>query len=673
MKYFFKKSKAISLVLAAAMVSSFAAESADSTLYSPLKTTAAGDIDLTGTTNPPQSEIGGSVLSDVFGETTFYRWEKVTKKNYPKDPNEHLSLFFCGNKNQYALCLNAPDCIYMGSTADYLEGVSNKIQNSDGWSQFKGHSYVDESDSYFLRIMDKGRSNPSFYPDQNFFFTSDDCNALYTKYTGMDGSNPQYQIFMKGSNGLNYYIEPDESSNEGMLDLETSPNGLRKWNFACWDGSDTQERNGKKAPLWNLYHDDGTWGDDEHLINENGWLAVGDDERRKNDFMAWFIGTPYSFSTIKSDVTVRENQILAIGAEEYVDTSGAVKDSNGCIIPNGRTITIEKGGILSVSGQLINNGTIINNGGVILIRDGGTIGPFIQGSNVGLNGCGSLKCNNGDIIIQEGGALYAGMADAHCQQCPFYLDGNSTLINMGLLVYGAMKLGDYANVELYETSRTYGSLFNYNNGGMGSYYLYKRDSNGSISDTQYATVSELKNNTDKNFSYLAKFGYTMREYWICQPQTQEGKDVFGNYMAYMIWAKNTTIPASDLPSGWNNYFLENNMSKVEDFRTQQYTFLDSDIYEAAKNCSFLNLNGVNVKNIEHVLYNYSGMYVPYDQLKMFNGVVNVSNDTKVNVRKSNGSEADYNFSKNDSVLWDPTYATHMYYGYNQWKYKDLIL
>ncbi len=79
MKYFFKKSKAISLVLAAAMVSAFAAASADSTLYSPLKTTVAGEIALTGTTNPPQSEIGGNVLSDVFGETIFYRWEKGKK------------------------------------------------------------------------------------------------------------------------------------------------------------------------------------------------------------------------------------------------------------------------------------------------------------------------------------------------------------------------------------------------------------------------------------------------------------------------------------------------------------------------------------------------------------------------------------------------------------------
>ena len=265
------------------------------------------------------------------------------------------------------------------------------------------------------------------------------------------------------------------------------------------------------------------------------------------------------------------------------------------------------------------------------------------------------------------------MADTLCQQCPFYLDGNSTLINMGLLVYGAMKLGNYANVELYETSRTYGSMYNYKKGSSGSYFLYKRDADGSISKTQYSTVSEVKNNVEKNFAPLAKYGYTMREYWLCQTLTPELQNSYGKYMAYFIWSKNTTVPQSDLPSGWNKYWLENNKSVITDYWTTEYTFLDSDIYKADQASDLIDLNGAKVKNLEHVITNYSGVYVPYDMLSVFNGSINVSKDTKVNVRKSDGSVADYSFAKTDSVFWDASYATHLYYGYNQWKYKELIL
>ena len=679
MKYFFKKSKAISLVLAAAMVTAFAAESADSALYSPLKTRASGQLELTGTTDPPQSEIGGAVLNDVFGETTFYRWEEVRKNNYPKDSEEHPSLFIFGNNNEYATMFDAPDCIYMGKDADVLNGVTKKLsEDSAGYKIFDGKGDIDESDSYFLKFMDKGRNNQSLHIDRSAFFTNSDCNAMYVKYVDKHDGHPRYELYIKGKNGLNYYLEPDEGSSQGMLDIETETakvEVLRKWEFLPYN-SDKRSKNGvgegNAHTYWYLFHDDGAWGDDEKVFVENGWLSVHDGAFRAEDDALWYIGTPYHFSTVKSDVTVRENQILAIGAEEYVDTSGAVKESNGCIIPNGRTITIEKGGILSVSGQLINNGTIINNGGTILVRDGGTIGPFIQGTGVGLNGCGTLKCCNGDIIIQEGGALYAGMADEHCQSCPFYLDGNSTLINMGLLVYGAMKLGDYANLEFYETSRTYGSLFNYKVSGVGSYYLYKRDANGNISDEQYGSASELKNNVERNFSHVAKYGYTMREYWLCKSNSDAMKQSFGDYMAFMIWEKTTSVPASDLPSGWNKYFLENNKSPVVDYWTHEYTFLDSDVFKAASSVSYFDTGGADVKSLEHIITTYSGMYVPYDQLNLFRGTVSVSPETKVNVYQGD-KMMEYKFAKTDSVLWDPTYATHMHYGYNQWKYKELIL
>ena len=143
--------------------------------------------------------------------------------------------------------------------------------------------------------------------------------------------------------------------------------------------------------------------------------------------------------------------MLSIGSNGYIDASGNEVKTKGCFIGNGQTVTINKGGVLSISGNLINNGTIINNGG--------SISSLLAGNDIGKNGCGILKCTNGDILIEKGGALYAGMNDSSCNIVPFYLDNSSTIINCGLLCYGSLRLGHGARVECRSGSRTIGNCF----------------------------------------------------------------------------------------------------------------------------------------------------------------------------------------------------------------------
>ena len=157
------------------------------------------------------------------------------------------------------------------------------------------------------------------------------------------------------------------------------------------------------------------------------------------------------------DYTV--TQTFEIKAGEYGTADGGTDKTEGIIIPPGTTLKIEKGAVMTVAGNLINDGTIETEG-TIIIQKGGSISSFRAGSEPSKNGCGTIKCNGGDIIILEGGALYAGMADDNGASVPFNLDSGSTLVNKGLLVYGTMNLGQSARVELRKGSKTYGSWIN---------------------------------------------------------------------------------------------------------------------------------------------------------------------------------------------------------------------
>lgn len=182
------------------------------------------------------------------------------------------------------------------------------------------------------------------------------------------------------------------------------------------------------------------------------------------------------YASLRNGTTVSEGSILSISSGEYISADGGNDKVDGVILPTGSTLTIEKGGILSIDSDFVNNGTIINNGGTILVKDGGTLAPYMQESDAAKNGCGSLKCLGGDIIIMKGGAVYAGLNDSSGSIVPFQLDKNSTLINQGLLVYGSLRLGEASRIELYGGSKTVGSVYE------ASYLRYSAPSSASTAD-----------------------------------------------------------------------------------------------------------------------------------------------------------------------------------------------
>ncbi len=500
------------LALCAAMIFTFSADS----IIRPYSVFAQEDE---SSEEEVEAEIKSDIMKIDYGSVEFWRWERVGKDNYPRDDEEHMSLFVFGDKNivienkqtasdnviglalssvspamgvAWNLARNltpggigdgvmfsaiAPNGLFIGPSADPITGVSgnNIISNADsdtyskqfvndddpGWAD-----YIREQYAHYIKL-DNAYSAPYKYvqygvdPTKDVFFTTSDMNPVYVKYKGVsehvdgvDGRDaPIYSIRIKSNNKTKYYWWATDKGDESLPQIATDDK-KSNWTFRSYN---VASRGIVYVPV---IFDKGN--DDEVMATrDTGYVYTLDerDDGREEDKCKWFIGEYKHYSALIGNTKVGNGQILSISENDYIGAGGDDEASqNGVIIPNGSKVIVEKGGILAIEGNVINNGTIENRGGTILIKKGGSIFPFQQGASPTVNGCGTIKCVGGDIIIQEGGAIYAGLFDKNGALVPFYLDDSSTLINQGLLVYGNMRLGNGTRVELYENSRTYGSI-----------------------------------------------------------------------------------------------------------------------------------------------------------------------------------------------------------------------
>ena len=234
-----------------------------------------------------------------------------------------------------------------------------------------------------------------------------------------------------------------------------------------------------RGVVWRIFNDTGKTANPRLMsyggyfvalpyIRQSQWKGLthyGTANNSIDDDVTWYVGEKLRFTTLRANTVVAENSILQIQNNTFIDENNREQTVTGVMIPAGETLTINPGGILSIEGTLINNGTIINRG-TIIVKNKGNITPFLTSGQKDTYGCGAIKCLGGDIIIQNGGTIYGGLNDAAGNIVDFHLDSSSTLINQGLLVYGSMRLGDGARVELYEGSKTYGSFYQKDGGIM---------------------------------------------------------------------------------------------------------------------------------------------------------------------------------------------------------------
>ena len=139
---------------------------------------------------------------------------------------------------------------------------------------------------------------------------------------------------------------------------------------------------------------------------------------------AMYIGTKETLSAITSDITIASGQVASFNDYVYVKPDV--------------TITIEKGGVLSVSGTLFNNGAILNNGGDIVVQKNAVIDQL----NIADKAGGVIACDGGDIVIFSGGFVSVGKTEKFVSADTdygygFVLRNGSTCVNFGTLVVGS--------------------------------------------------------------------------------------------------------------------------------------------------------------------------------------------------------------------------------------------
>jgi len=213
---------------------------------------------------------------------------------------------------------------------------------------------------------------------------------------------------------------------------------------------------------------------------------------------AVYAGTQYVFSSLKgekdpsSDVEfdnsgaggilkVGKGQIQAVGETYYQDHHGNSAKSDGCVIPEDSIVRVEEGGILSVSGNLLNKGKIVLDGGVLIIRDGGTVTPYTETKQ------GSIECmNGGSIIIMPGGKLFTNPNNDG--KPDLTLSNGSNLIDYGLWVNYYASVDASSKIEVRKSGALLACA-----GRTDDTYMYK---NATVSSSGKDTVKVT--NTSKS-------------------------------------------------------------------------------------------------------------------------------------------------------------------------------
>ncbi|MBR1898824.1 MAG: hypothetical protein IJ825_08100 [Oscillospiraceae bacterium] len=550
-----KASKCIALL--AAMAFALAAARADTAAIQEPKLhplVAAAEEAVEEATDETAAEADTTkIIDDCYGEVVMYRWTQMTYEDaehrLPEDNELHPVMMIW--HNGYYFAGKAPDCIWSSENSSGVVPGIDKTHYMPSISTYKDHFEDDgdvEADETFYIDCRQTYGDTQINPASRLFYTSDDRNVPYMHYTGKkDGDNHNEhdnseailtQLKLKSDNGTEYWLHPENDECMTIRTSEPSDHPFRfEQDWRDWGDDNSWGLTGKNYDFdvaFNRKHTDGL------LYIKVGFGHVQSDWSVSKPLV--YLGEKLRFSAINGGTTVGPDSILSITPGRYISDTGEGEPATGVILPEGQTLTIEKGGVLSVSGQFINNGTIINYG-TILIRDGGSIYPFLQGNDTANNGCGKILCSGGDIIIKEGGALFAGLQDEKKNLVPFRLDNGATLVNMGLMVYGGVQLGSNARVELYDTSVTYGGIrFSYalNSGNTVMWSDYQK-----MEAMPSDYINQLLNVPDYQFTEKVN---TSTSYHCCGNMYQTYTDYLAKSQKYGFTAKHGMYRAAGVGS-----------------------------------------------------------------------------------------------------------------------------
>ena len=343
----------------------------------------------------PAAAVGDVPLAGVDGTVDVWNWKRVdSQADLPEDSESHPVLL-----------------MYQWNGGKYMIDAEKK----------KVVSYSKLSDrSEFIEFLPTTPSEGIYFGDKSFR-TLDEVGHLYIKYTGKkDGDNQNSKIYrLSREDGGELALS---SSGQFWFSSSASEEKYRNITVMTPDTKDEDASLGSGRVMMFL----NVWGPDYCVMidDSNGRVYTESNSGWDMGQFVMYVGYREQLSAIRSDCTISSGQVANYNGYIYVE-------------PN-VTITIEKGGVLSVSGVLFNNGTIVNNGGDIVVQKGATIEQFCLGDDPG----GVICCDGGDLVILSGGVVTTGKSKTYTNYktgCGngFVLRNGATCTNFGILAVGS--------------------------------------------------------------------------------------------------------------------------------------------------------------------------------------------------------------------------------------------
>ncbi len=316
------------------------------------------------------------------------------------------------------------------------------------------------------------------------FRTTENISHLELLYKGMDSSNgnaKQYNLVMdkKTDNGVLTSISysgggfAETQSNATSIDVLT-PNTISSVSVA----------GGQVALFYNVSSD------------RDSLVRIDDDSGNVYTSRSWtwnmarfvmYVGYKETLSAIRSDCTIDSGQVANYDGFVYIEP--------------GVTVTVERGGVLSISGVLYNNGTIKNKGGDVVVQKNACIEQLCIGDGVG----GVICCDGGDLVILSGGRVSVGKTESYSSYKTEYGNGfvlrnGATCTNFGTLV---VSCSAYVVSGATLDNRASGSMFfEYKPKSTYSGSLYSLSMASVASVDTYESLASYQNDTPKSTEML---------------------------------------------------------------------------------------------------------------------------------------------------------------------------
>ena len=243
------------------------------------------------------------------------------------------------------------------------------------------------SDHRFDEIRDEWKTACK-YSDSSFI-TIGTFNSLWGRYQKEGGYSGMVLAVSDGNDGPGEYLGPGKP-------YAGQTYGGHKVRDTCFVVRPEETKpfrvtfDDYEFRMWNYDKD----GDNEDVVFDGGTVKLSDDDREH--IRNVLVGTVINASALTHDFTVQRDQATTMGRPVSY-------------IPEGVTLRVASGGVLTVDGILINDGKIVvEQGGLLVLREESLLLPLPVHCNK--TACGGIS-SAGTIVVEQNAKLIGGGAN----------------------------------------------------------------------------------------------------------------------------------------------------------------------------------------------------------------------------------------------------------------------